>query len=87
LGHVQPLVSGFSLAFPFAQKTLPEKFDLLWVGQLGHKQSLLFSSLSGTRLPKNSPIKQRVSLKLITICDCCESTQEVKGRAAKGLVS
>jgi hypothetical protein len=55
---MQPLISGFSLAFPFAQKTLPVKFDFLWVGQLGHKQRLVFSSLSGTRLPKNSPKQQ-----------------------------
>jgi hypothetical protein len=53
LGHKQPAALAVSLAFPLAQKTLLLKFDFLYVGQPGHKQSFAFSSLSGTALPKN----------------------------------
>jgi hypothetical protein len=56
-GHIQPSEAAFSLALPLAQKTLPAKPDFLNVGQLGQVQSLLFSSLSGTELPKTSPKK------------------------------
>jgi hypothetical protein len=48
---MQPAVA----ALPLAQKTLPLKFDFLQVGQPGHKQSLVFSSLSETEFLKNSP--------------------------------
>jgi hypothetical protein len=50
---MQPAVAAFSLALSLAQ-TLPLKFDFLQVGQAGHKQSLAFSSLSGTGFLKNS---------------------------------
>jgi hypothetical protein len=46
-----------SLAFPLAQKTLFVKLDFLYVGQVGHIHNLVFSSLSGTGLPKKSPQK------------------------------
>jgi hypothetical protein len=48
----------FSCAFPLAQKTLPAKFAFLYVGQVGHKHSLAFSSLSEIALPKLSPKQQ-----------------------------
>jgi hypothetical protein len=50
---MQPASVTFSFAFPLAQKTLPLKFDFLYVGQVGHVQSLAFSELSGTGFPKN----------------------------------
>jgi hypothetical protein len=50
---MQPAAIIFSVAFPLTQKTLPLKFDFLYVGQPGHTHSLAFSSLSGTALPKN----------------------------------
>jgi hypothetical protein len=52
LGHTQATALAVSFAFPFAQKTLLVKFDFKYVGQAGHKHNLVFSSLSGTGLPK-----------------------------------
>jgi hypothetical protein len=67
LGHKQPASLTFSLAFPLAQNTLFVKFDFLYVGQVGHKHDLAFSSLSGTELPKKSP--KNILLELIFIGD------------------
>jgi hypothetical protein len=48
LGQLQETLLTFSFAFPFAQKSIPVRFELLKVGQLGHKHNFRFSSLSGT---------------------------------------
>ena len=46
-------VMAFSAALPLAQNTLLLKVDFLKVGHPGHKHSLAFSWLSGTKLPIN----------------------------------
>jgi hypothetical protein len=52
LGHKHPTALKVSFAFPLAQKTVLLKFDRLKVGQVGHRQSFAFSSMSGTGFPK-----------------------------------
>jgi hypothetical protein len=49
---MHPAVVAFSAALPLAQNTLLLKLDFLKVGHPGHRHSLVFSWLSGTKLPK-----------------------------------
>jgi hypothetical protein len=77
-GHKHPTAFIVSFAFPLAQKTVLLNFDCLNVGQVGHRQSFAFSSLSGTGFPKIIT-KKTFWLSHITICDYSKPPTEPIG--------
>jgi nanoRNase/pAp phosphatase (c-di-AMP/oligoRNAs hydrolase) len=77
LGHKHPTGLTVSFAFPLAQKTVLLKFDCLKVGQVGHRHSLAFSSLSGAGFPKIITEKT-FWLNNIIICDCSKPPTKPK---------
>jgi hypothetical protein len=74
VGQLQETLLTCSFAFPFPQKSIPVRFEVLYVGHAGQRQSFTFSSLSGTGITYY--LRKNTCQELIMLCDFMITTTQ-----------